>query len=117
VWYSINWSVYREPDRVLVRYLAGYPLDQNGNMDRKWRTIVARLAMAELGKRIAAAEVANRELWHWQYDLARAAGANDEQYAIGANDLENPFGTLRGQVYAWKQVKNLRLLNGLSMAL
>jgi len=47
--------------------------------------------------------------------LARSAGANDEQYAIGPGDLDNPFGTLRGQVYAWKQVKNLRQIKGLSV--
>lgn len=117
LWYSINWSSYREPDRSIVRYLAGYPLDQNGFMDRKWRTTVARLAMAEMPRRLSASDVANRELYHWQFDLARAAGKNDEQYSISPRDLENPFGTLRGQVYAWKQVKNLRQLKGYSLAL
>lgn len=101
------WCTYN-PDRVTVRYLAGYPLE-NGTMARKWQVIVARFAAAELVRRICACDNANQELYAWQFDVARAAGANDEQYQISTSDLDNPFGTRRGQVWAWKQVRNLRL--------
>jgi len=95
------------PARVNVSYLAGYPLD-GGHMARHWQTIVARLAMAELARPIAACGEANKELHEWQFDLARSAGVNDEQYQISLADLDSPFGTRRGQVYAWRQVRNLR---------
>lgn len=108
LWSAVSWSGVREPDRVTLRYLAGYPLD-NGHMDSRWQKIVARLAAAELTRPICACQAANQELYHWQFDVARAAGANDEQYSISPADLDNPLGTRRGQVWAWKQIRNLRL--------
>lgn len=107
-WVATYWSDFREPDQVVVRYLAGWPLD-NGVMSEKWQLIVARLATAELARRICACDTANQELYHWQFDLSRSLGANDESYQISPADLDNPFGTRRGQVWAWKQVRNLRL--------
>lgn len=113
-WESIAWGTCRPPDRVLIRYLAGEPL-VNGQMNKTWQTIVARLAAAEMPGRICACDAANRQLYHWQFDMSRAAGANDEQYSIGGRDLENPLGTKRGEVYAWKQIQNLRQLRGVSV--
>lgn len=107
-WMATYWSDFREPDQVMVRYLAGWPLE-NGAISLKWQLIVARMACAELARRICACDAANQELYHWQFDLSRAAGANDEQYSISPADLDNPFGTRRGHVWAWKQVRNLRL--------
>lgn len=107
-WQSVYWSDFREPDRVVVRYLAGWPLEA-GAMASKWQIIVARMAAAELARRICACDGANQELYHWQFDLSRSLGANDESYQISPADLDNPFGTRRGQVWAWKQVRNLRL--------
>jgi hypothetical protein len=111
-WSSLNWSICAEPDSVIVRYLAGYPLDDDGQFARRWQTIVARLAAAELARPICACEGANKELYSWQFDLSRAAGVNDEQYATSQEILNCPFGTRRGHVYAWKQVQNLRQTRG-----
>lgn len=110
---SLDWDVCTEPDRVTIRYLAGFPLASDGQMQEPYRTIVARLAAAELARPICACDEANRELYRWQFDLARTAGSGDEAYgAVSAEDLNNPFGTRRGHVYAWKQVKNKRHLLG-----
>ncbi len=103
---------HRPPDRVTVRYLAGLGL-VDGQMEREWQITVARLAAAEMSRIPATNDVANRELYHWQFDLSRAAGRNDEQYRISDDDLSNPFGTRRGHVYAWKKVQNLALLRGI----
>lgn len=108
-WRAVEWSSYRTPDRVLLRYRAGWPLAADGNVDNKWQVIVARMAAAELSRPICACDVANQQLYHWQFDVSRAGGANSEQYSISPADLDNPFGTRRGQVWAWKQVRNLRL--------
>jgi hypothetical protein len=111
-WSAVEWSACRPPDTVTVNYYAGVPL-VNGHMDRTWQTIVARLAAAELARPICACETANRALHTWQTDLARTGGNNDEQFgAISQEDLMNPFGTRRGHVYAWRQVKHLRQLRG-----
>lgn len=114
-WDAIPWysSVYkwRQPDRVIMRYWAGYPLDKSGRMSHDFATAVTRLAAAEMPNRICACDSANREIYRWQFDLARSAGAGDEAYGyISREDLNNPFGTRRGQVAAWKFVKPRRVL-------
>ena len=57
---------------------------------------------------------ANREVARWQFDLARSSGADDEAYVTSPSDLENPFGTRRGHVDAWRTVRSLRLARGLT---
>jgi hypothetical protein len=111
VWSAINWGICRPPDRALVRYYAGYP-SVNGDMAKKMQIAVARLAAAELPNKIAACNVSSRELERWQFDLSRSD--LPEVYAFfSAADLENPLGTLRGHVYAWKFVKEFRNLEAL----
>jgi len=117
-WYSYPWwdsSLHRPPDRVIIRYLAGYPLDaqRDFRLNPKMSYAVSRMATAETTKRICACDIANRELAYWQFDLARTSGAADESYGmISREDLNNPFGTRRGQVMAYKEVKANRVLTG-----
>lgn len=102
---EVRFATGFEPDRVLLRYRAGLPLAA-GQMQRQWQTIVARLAMAEMPERLSACDVANKELHRWQFDLARSAGNNDEAYgAVSTRDLDNPFGTRRGHVFAWRAIQ------------
>jgi len=114
------WSaagVIRPPDRVTLRYLAGMPLEGasgSKQMSATMRPVVARLAVAELTERICACDTANREFARWQYDRARV-GSQVEMYAVSREDLNNPFGTRAGQVYAWKEVKALRVVRGVAM--
>lgn len=103
-------STCGEPDKVLVRYLAGVDLDPHGWMQKNMRTIVSRLASAEMTRRICACDQANREFSNWQFDLARSTGA--ETYQVGQTVLENPLGTRRGHVYAWQQIKSLARVIG-----
>lgn len=114
VWKSTAWGLCRPPDRITVRYLAGEAL-VNGEMRSDLQRVVARLACAESAGRITACDTANREFYRWQFDHARAAGANDEQYSISPGDLDNPFGTRAGQVYAWKYIQEQRILGGLAI--
>ena len=111
VWSAIDWGICRPPDRALVRYYAGYPL-MNGDMAKKMQIAVARLAAAELPHKICACDGSNRELHRWQFDLSRSN--LPEEYAFfSAADLENPLGTRRGHVYAWKFVKKFLNLKAL----
>jgi len=103
----------RPPDRAIVRYLAGIPL-QSGRMDARFRTPVARLAAAEMARPICACETANRALYEWMFDLSRASGSNDEQYRTSDDMLTNPFGTRRGHVYAWRFVEDNMLVRGMT---
>lgn len=106
IWSSAGWTNCAQPARVLVRYQAGIAL-VNQQMHPDYQTIVAHLAAAELTERANYTDRSGHWLFHWQFDLARSAGANDEQYSISPEDLNGPFGTKRGQVDAWKRVKHL----------
>lgn len=104
---TIGCPFWRPPDRVLLRYKAGYPLQGAAGaaqMDRKFQAADARLAMGQLAERIAAGGEANRELSRWQMDRSRI-GSQIEQYTISREDLSNPFGTRAGEIFAWKVVQ------------
>jgi hypothetical protein len=106
-WIANGWPVAYAPERARINYVAGYPSD-NGQMAERMKIIVARLAAAELARPICGCTVANRELSRWQFDLASTGGTeNAETYTLGFDDLQNPFGTRRGHVYAWRQVQEL----------
>ncbi len=112
-WTGTAWGTCRQPDRVIVRYHSGVKLSSlesatNSNfLAGDWDKVISRLACAELPDRQWSCDKANQEIYHWKFDLARAAGANDEQYRIADENLTNPFGTARGAVYAWNRVRNL----------
>lgn len=111
IWSALDWSVCSQPDRVTIRYLAGYPLGSDGLMQEPFRTIVARLAAAELARNVCGCAQANKQLYYWQHDLAQTA-RGDELFSISQQNLDNPFGTRRGQVYAYKAVQNLAQTTG-----
>ena len=114
-WQANGWPVAYAPERARVHYVAGAAAE-NGQMSTRMKAIVARLAAAELARPICGCTVANRELARWQFDLAFSGGSeNNETYQIGFADLENPFGTRRGQVWAWKQLQELMIYRGLSV--
>lgn len=110
VWHSTNWSTCRPPDRITVRYQAGVPL-VNQAMDHRWEMVIARLAAAEMPRRICACEQANRELGYWQFDMSLE---NAIERVARTDVLENPLGTKRGHVYAWQEIKYLRVLGGVA---
>lgn len=89
--------------RIKVNYLSGQEI-------KNWHLIITRLALAEKQRRICACDAANKEVWRWSTDMARDGGITEAQFKLSTEDLENPFGTNAGQIYAWKQVKNKRLI-------
>lgn len=118
-WTGASFDGCAPPARVVVRYQAGLPLDRTTKqMEVTWQQAIARLALAELGNPLCACKdrVINQDTYHWQFDVSRAAGANDEQYAVSGEDLNNPFGTRRGHIDAWKKIKYLnRILPGVAV--
>jgi hypothetical protein len=101
---------YAEPDRVTLRYLAGYPLE-NGVMAKRWQQIVTMLATAEVKRRIVACRETNERLHDLQLDMALQA-TETERYQRTDADLNNPFGTRLGHIQAWKQAKDHILRRG-----
>lgn len=116
---TLTWSsawccsgVYCDPDRVTLRYLAGYPLDSDGQFARKLRTMTCQLAGAEAKRRICACRETNEKLFDLQQDLSLEA-TQSERYAVAPEDLSNPFGTRRGHVKAWRTASDLILRRGI----
>lgn len=104
-------SCIGEPDRVRLRYLAGYPLGADGQMDARMQSIVAMFAAAELKRRISACRDANERLHDLQLDLTLQA-TETERYSVSARDLDNPFGVRKGHVQAWRAASDLYLRRG-----
>jgi hypothetical protein len=101
---KVDWHTCRTPDRVIVRYEAG-------SNDNIWKTTIARLAAAEATRPICACATANKELAEWQWDLSRNGGS-DEVYS-SPQDMTNPIGSRRGQVYAWRMIQQLQRTIGI----
>jgi len=107
--YSTEWSVGRLPDIVKLHYLAG--LVGKGDcprrsMDWLWEKTVADYAAALMERPICDCATASDRVTKAQADLAFSGGASElSSYNLSSSDLDNPFGTRRGAVMAWKQVK------------
>lgn len=112
-WYAVRWGYTRPPDRIIIRYYAGYPL-VNGAIAQNMMRLSTWIGSAELNRRICACDNANRELFRWQEDLA-APGVDGMSYNITQDDLNNPFGTKRGHIEAWRLVRNERILDGFAV--
>lgn len=100
-----------EPDRVTVRYVSGVPY-VNGRMPTVYAQMVARLAMGDMARRVCACDTANKELFRWQWDMATEG---DDAFRTSDADLNCPFGTSRGAIWAWKQAKPRKLLRGVAV--
>lgn len=101
LWRVTSSDCWREPDSMDVRLYSGVD-----SVDAA--LVVCRLAAAMLTRNICACEVANREISHWQEDLAETGG--NTGFAVSPDDLNNPFGTRRGQIAAWKWLVANRIL-------
>lgn len=124
-WSAVSWGGCRPPDKALIRYQAGYPLEngryasapyRNGKVSERMVRIIAMLSAAKLGRSIDACSVSNRLLTEMQFDLARSSGANDESYGLTTREVLNcPWGTRRGAVLAWKEAQRLEVAHGVSL--
>jgi hypothetical protein len=99
--------------RLKVNYRAGVDV-------KKWETIVARLAMAELARPVCGCKEANRELERWQENAAQVGlmhggGGGGTSHRIDNSQLGNPLGTRAGAIYAWENVQHLRQYRGINL--
>jgi hypothetical protein len=115
-WVGRNWSGCRQPDRVIVRYRAGATVAETESglkYGSDWTNTLFAFACAELEGCFCEENRSNQVLTHWQQDLAKIPNASDREfYRMSDENLNNPFGTRRGHIYAWKQVKHMRLGQG-----
>lgn len=86
-----------------------------GDALSRWETTIARLALAESSKRLCGCEGANKVWDEWQEDLAEVVDDKGRGTRISNNNLDNPLGTKKGQVYAWREVEYKRLLRAINV--
>jgi len=103
---------YAEPDRVILRYLAGDALE-NGVMAKKWQQTTTMLAAAELKRRICACRDVNERIHDLQLDLSLQS-TQTERYQRTNEDMNCPFGTRLGHISAWKKANDYILRRGYS---
>jgi hypothetical protein len=90
--------------RIKISYEAGEELEE-------WQTIIARLAAAELMRKICSCDAANQEMMQWQMDAADP----DSKFKPPTEEISSPLGNKRGHIYAWNRIKALRLLRGVAI--
>lgn len=98
---SAPFVVDRQPDIVLLYYLAGLQSQRadcpRRTLDEAWARSIAYLAAARLDRPPCDC---NPDAWErWREDLSEGA-----KFQVQAAQLDNPFGTRRGEVYAWNRV-------------
>lgn len=103
----------REPDRVTVRYLAGIAPQDDGTPAEPWAHTVCRLAAADLARPVCSCQESNKQVATWQQDLSQT-GASDNLFQA-PQDFDNPLGSRRGQIYAWRQIGDEQQRPGIAL--
>ena len=103
----------RRPDLVRLYYYSGLRnkrKDCTRDMDDYWKRVIAHFAAALLDRPPCDCSVNDWEYWREDLSLVQGSDASGTQtgiYRIEFNEIENPFGTRRGMLYAWRAVKKL----------
>lgn len=101
------WAVGRQPDIVRLYYYSGWrnkSLSCWNQMDPEWERVVARMAAAKLDR--PPCDCAKGDWSRWREDLTLISGDEDGKpyYREPKGILNNPFGSRRGEVEAWRKV-------------
>lgn len=108
-WSAAAWAVGYPPSKLRANYVAGYPTT-DGEMPEWLKQIVAKLAAAELARPICDCADGNGAVTYWQEDLAKTTSGGDS-YFLPQDVMSNPFGTRRGQVDAWREIRTRELIH------
>lgn len=99
----------RDADALRLYYYAGQR-DNGQNcanvaMNRDWARTVAYYAASFLDRPLCGCTALNQQIQRWTQDLAFETGADETgAYKMSDSDLDNPLGTRRGAVYAWRRI-------------
>jgi hypothetical protein len=99
----------RDPDQIIISYYSGYESQQPNidcprvQMDPFFEKVIAYYAAAILDRDVCSCNNSERFIDHWREDLARVG--SEVSFQISPQDLDNPLGTQRGAIYAWKQIR------------
>lgn len=99
----------RDPDQLRIWYYSGYESKQPNvdcpriQLDPFFEKIIAYFAAGILDRKVCSCNNSERFVEHWREDLARVG--SEVSHQISPQDLDNPLGTQRGAIYAWKQLQ------------
>lgn len=109
---ATDWGLNRGPDMARLYYKSGWRDKRarygNSRMAPEWERTITYMAAAMLDRPICdcMADQWNR----WRQDLTIVDGSTDNNanpiFRQPTGALDNPFGTTRGEVNAWRQVRN-----------
>lgn len=113
-WSLAQWSECREPDTVKIWYYAG-DLDERflrgescERLSKYYAQAIAWMASARLERPPCGCQNIRAMFNDLRRDLAfSGTGEGDGSYFISPEDLNNPFGTRKGEVMAWRKLGKL----------
>ncbi len=111
-WQEAELICARDPDQLKVwyysgeisnRYMQGFECDPLSDI---WASTITELSTARLSRPLCSCNNVTRLAHFFQADLAQASPDGDS-FTLGNDDLDNPFGTRRGEVRAWRRCSRL----------
>ncbi len=105
---SAAYSVCRDPDKLRAWYYSGYESDNpsvatpRSKLDPFWEKVIAYFAAGLLDRPICSCNNVERFVDYWREDLARTG--QEVAFQTSPSDLDNPFGTNRGAIEAWRKI-------------
>lgn len=112
------WAITRQPDLVRLYYYAGWR-DKSAKyvsrMAPEWERVVAHMAASMLDR--PPCDCSEDTFLHWRQDLTLVSGSEDGKpfFRTAQGVEDNPFGTRRGEVEAWRKVRNLMTASAVSL--
>ncbi len=109
---SSPYAVNRAPDRCRYWYRAGYRNQRAKrpfvDMDPRWERAIALLAATMLERPICGCPNVENITRYWRDDLAATHTDREggDTYQFPAKFLNNPLGTTRGALQAWRIIRN-----------
>jgi hypothetical protein len=104
----VCWTFCTEPDQIRLYYYSGWRSSDPRHarpyidMDPYWERAVCYLSIYLMDRFTCDCANVERFVRYWREDLARQGAEVTHQ--VSMRDLDNPFGTGRGAVYAWHRV-------------
>lgn len=120
-----SWTLGRSPDIVRLYYYSGWrKKDQRyvSRLDPQWERAIAYMATAMLER--PPCECMSDNWNKWRQDITLREGSEDGQpiyrepgsgFSIIRGISDNPFGTRRGEIYAWRKVIGQAIFSAVPM--
>lgn len=108
-WEIASWTEGYAPDQVKLWYYAGDIAERylNGSsceaLSDQFARTIAMLAVARLARPICSCANLSKLQEDWQKDMSRS-GEGEASFVLSDDDLNNPFGTRKGEVMAYRRL-------------